>query len=509
MDDKIIVSNRSALTAKYGAAGHAKIKAAVGALIAADARRGIKGRMVYLDDAAAMKRVRGRAVTDASSERQNKEAVDAIFKATNPEYLMILGSTDVVPHQDMTNPMFDPPDDEDKYAYGDLPYACDAPYSREVATFKGPTRVVARLPDLTGANEPSHLLRLLDVAAKHQTRDVTDYGTYFGLSTHSWRKSTALSLFNVFGNSDALTLSPPSGPTHPAKRLAPLAHFINCHGGKSDPAFYGEEGREQPESLTSSAIKGRIKAGTVAAAECCYGAELYDSVTLALPLPICQHYLNQGAYGYFGASTIAYGPSVGNGAADLITQYFLLAIVDGASLGRAALIARQKFVQQTGELDPADLKTLAQFSLLGDPSIHPAKISSPTGLPKGIEMAEAERYQRRERRAKLRAVGEFLRDTKPTAARKSRTARRSPTVSAALANIAREAGIGARKDFTAYDVKIPAAAKARGGKVSAVASRYYLVVYRPKSGGVAGRSIVAVAKEAGGRIVGYRIYEEK
>src|SRR4029453_14340311 len=105
--------------------------------------------------------------------------------------------------------------------------------------------------------------------------------------------------------------------------------------------------------------------GAGAAVECCYGAQLYDSVTLSLPLPICQRYLIQGAYGYFGSSTIAYGPEEGNGAADLITQYFLLAILDGASLGRAALQARQQFVQQTGELDPVDLKTLGQFNLLG------------------------------------------------------------------------------------------------------------------------------------------------
>jgi hypothetical protein len=40
---------------------------------------------------------------------------------------MILGAPDVVPHQDLTNPVFDPPDnDPDQFAYGDLPYACDA-----------------------------------------------------------------------------------------------------------------------------------------------------------------------------------------------------------------------------------------------------------------------------------------------------------------------------------------------------------------------------------------------
>lgn len=511
LEDKIIVSNRAALTAKYGAAGLTGIKTAVDALIAADAERGIKSRFVYLDDVVAMKRFRGRAVNDRTSTRQNKEAIDAIFRAVNPEYLMILGAPDVVPHQDMTNPAFDAPDDPDKFAYGDLPYACDTKYSRDIATFKGPTRVVGRLPDLTKADKPSYLLRLLAIATKYRSRKVTDYGTYFGLSTQSWRKSTEMSLFNVFGNSASLTLAPPNGPKHPASRLAPLAHFINCHGGLADPAFYGEKGNSQPESLTSNTIVKKIKVGTVAAVECCYGAELYDSVTLSLPMPICQRYLIQGGCGYFGSSTIAYGPEEGNGAADLITQYFLLAVLDGASLGRAALLARQRFVQQTAELDPVDLKTLGQFNLLGDPSIHPAVVASATIVPKGVNTDQSNRQDRRERRAKLKAVGEFLQETKPTASRKAGKARKSATVQKALANIAREAGIGARKDFTAFDVKAPRGARPRGSKATPVASRYYVAVYRPKnrSRDVESLSVAAVAKEVSGRIVGYRIYTEK
>ena len=78
MDDKIIVSNRAALMAKYGGAGVAKIKTAIDGLIAADAKRGIKSRLVYLDQAAAMRRFQGRAVDDHASARQNKVAIDAI-----------------------------------------------------------------------------------------------------------------------------------------------------------------------------------------------------------------------------------------------------------------------------------------------------------------------------------------------------------------------------------------------------------------------------------------------
>src|SRR4051794_16319668 len=173
--DKIIVSNRAALTAKYGTAGVAKIKTAVDALVAADAVRGLKSRLVYLDDATAMKGFKGKAVTSPLSPRENKDAIDAIFRAVNPEYLMIMGAPDVVPHQDMANPAFTPSnDDPDKFAYGDLPYACDKPYARDVAAFKGPTRVVGRLPDLAMAKpekpySPSYLISLLGVAEKYKS----------------------------------------------------------------------------------------------------------------------------------------------------------------------------------------------------------------------------------------------------------------------------------------------------------------------------------------------------
>jgi hypothetical protein len=507
MDDKIIVTNRAALKAKYDSAGLTKIGQAVDALMKADAKRGIKSRLVFIDRAATMNSFNGSAVTDPADPKQNKNAIDAIFRKANPEFLMILGAIDVVPHQDIKNPAFDPPDDPDPNADGDLPYACDTPYSRDIATFKGPTRVVGRLPDLHGATgNPAFLLRLLATAATYRSRKATDYAAYFGLSTHSWRKSTAESLFNMFGDSDALKLAPPGGPAFSAKALAPLAHFINCHGGQSDPTFYGEKGSSQPVSLTSDSIAKKIKRGTVAAVECCYGAELYDSVTLSVAMPICQRYLNRGAYGYFGSSTIAYGPEEGNGAADLITQYFLLALLGGASLGRAALVARQKFVEQVGELDPVDLKTLGQFNLLGDPSIHPVVIASPTEVPKGVDVAKSERNERQQRRAKLRAVGEMLQETKPTASQKARKVRKSPAVRKALANIARKAGIGTRKEFTAYNVKMPKGVRRRGTKAAPAASRYYVAVYRPS---VDAHSVAAVAKEVDGRITAYRIYMEK
>ena len=422
---------------------------------------------------------------------------------------MIFGATDVVPHQDMKNPAFDPPDDPDQYAYGDLPYACDTAYSRDIATFKGPTRVVGRLPDLTGARDPSHLIALLACGGEYRSQDVTDYGEVFRL------------------------IDPILAEVHGTEPLQYVRQLCRAHAGtaRADPSIRPAAWRRSAISSIATEVRqiristarrairsrcrspatssrGKIKPGTVAAVECCYGAELYNSVTLSLPLPICQRYLIQGAYGYFGSSTIAYGPEEGNGAADLITQYFLLAILDGASLGRAALLARQRFVEQTAELDPMDLKTLGQFNLLGDPSIHPVVVASATNVPKGVDIEKSSRVERRARRAKMQAAGEMLQETKPTASRKATRARKSSAVRKALANIAREAGIGKRKEFMAFNVKYRRRRRSRGSKAAPAASRYYVAVYRPRAPRRS-YSVAAVAKEVGGRIVGYRIYMEK
>src|SRR6185312_3621827 len=127
MEDKIIVTNRSALQKKYGSKGFELISKAVSELSDADKKRGIGTRIVFLDDVSYVKKTGGKAVMNASNPRENKEAIDSIFKHFNPQYLMILGAPDIVPHQDLKNLT----GDDDANASGDLPYACDVPYSQE------------------------------------------------------------------------------------------------------------------------------------------------------------------------------------------------------------------------------------------------------------------------------------------------------------------------------------------------------------------------------------------
>ena len=346
MEDKVIVTSRIALRNKYGTNGLAKINAALKTLVAADKKRGLNTKVIYLDHAPTMKKFGAKPLANGQDCRSAKIAIDKIFTSLEPDYLMILGAPDVVPHQDLTNPAYSSGGDDDRHALGDLPYACNGPYSRDPAQFVGPTRVVARLPDLTGGNDPSYLVKLLRTAANWKARPVADYGNYFGLSADVWKGSTGLSLDNIFGNNNSLLLAPPKGPKYSSAQLGALTHFINCHGAPVSPEFYGQKGNSYPISLTTAATAGAISTGTVASVECCYGGELYNPSVFGIAMPICQSYLEQGTYGYFGSTTIAYGPANGNGAADLICQYFLLNVLEGASIGRAALMARQQFVAQ-------------------------------------------------------------------------------------------------------------------------------------------------------------------
>src|SRR5215211_6968250 len=104
------------------------------------------------------------------------------------------------------------------------------PYSRDPARFVGPTRLVGRLPDLVSADEPSYLVSLLKTAANYKRRSRDDYIGYFGLSAKVWKRSTRLSLDNIFGNARKLLLAPPSGPDYARGQLHNRMHFINCHG---------------------------------------------------------------------------------------------------------------------------------------------------------------------------------------------------------------------------------------------------------------------------------------
>jgi hypothetical protein len=522
MTDKVILSNGSALAAKYGAAGAKQIRRAVQSLIAADARRQLTSVYIELDDAAAMKKYGKAVVTNSASGQQNKLAIDAVYRSLAPDYIVLLGAVDVIPHQSLANPLFKsakPDDDPDRFVPSDLPYACETGYSTAIENFTGATRVVGRLPDLTGGTDPSYLAGALESAAAAKPRPRADYEPYFSISADVWKKSTALSLNAIFGGDGDEQVCPPSVPPWSAALLGRRSHFINCHGAPRSPEFFGQKGQDYPVSLEASQLNGKLTEGVVAAMECCYGAELYDVTKVENHQPgIGNTYLANHALGYLGSTTVAYGPDDSNDWADTLCQYFLEAVLGGASLGRALLEARQKYIQAAPTpLGPIDLKTLAQFLLLGDPSVQPVQPAPSQPLTKSVTASLAHskmfssivsgRGLRIERRKDLITNGLALARTWPTIRTRTSSAP-SAAMHAQLEKLAGQMGLKAPSMFTFKTSKTGAATSRAGAQPKALIAKQadvtavhvMLDAGVPTKNGVQ-RTTAVVVREASGRIV--------
>lgn len=469
---KVIVSNRARLTTKYRAAFGGKIQPALTSLINADLGRGINTVVVYLDVAADMRGVGGKPVTNASNEQQNKNAIDAVYNYYKPDYLVILGAPDVIPHQSLVNPAFTPDNpagDPDKDVPSDLPYACPGPYSRsgDIKAFLNPIRVVGRLPDINNGSNAEAMVSALNTAARFTSRAPNIYQQYLGVSAGVWSTSTRLSLQGAFGNATAVQEVPPQNSRWTNAQLAAASHFFNCHGANVDSHYYGQPADGQavyPISHDASYIAGKIVPGTVCAAECCYGAELYDPAYTSGQMGIANQYMVDGAYGFFGSTTIAYGPSDSNAYADILCRDFFSILLTGASLGRAVLQARQNYIGSTAQLTAVDLKTIAQFYLLGDPSVQPVSVDRPKARVMAMKGArimaapveKAVAGERAERRAMLAQKGLAL---AASVGIPGRTITPPAAVKSHLESALRELGVN-EAVYTSYEVDTPSQGQA-------------------------------------------------
>src|SRR5262245_37455897 len=239
--DKVIVSNVAVLTQKYRAAGAARVGAASRNLVTSDARRGIVSVFVDLSDAATMSNYGVAAIpaAQATNAQLNKTAIDAVFQKDQPAYLTLLGSTDVIPHVPLANPMLG---DGDADLPSDLPYACGQPYSTNVQDFTAPTRVVSRLPDVTHGSKPAYLVGVLGTAARHSQQPAAKYSAFLGISAQVWKVSSQMSLAATFGTNAGMKVSPTDGPRWTVAEAKRQSHFVNCHGAPADPNFYGQRG---------------------------------------------------------------------------------------------------------------------------------------------------------------------------------------------------------------------------------------------------------------------------
>jgi hypothetical protein len=291
-----------------------------------------------------------------------------------------------------------------------------------------------------------------------------------------WRRSTSRSLKALFGKKAKPRLSPHDGPQWTAEELLPLWHFINCHGAPIDTHFYGQKKRSYPIAHDASLLARKITRGTVVTAECCYGSQLFDPAMATGP-GIAVTYLREGAIGFMGSTTVAYGPATRNNYADLLCRFFLESARQGASLGRALLEARQRFVKDAAPINPVDLKTLAQFLLLGDPSVRavsPAAETRVRGMSKRMALRHAEGRARLEATAAVLVRGVDSVAPMPDAPAPKKIETR-------LKKEARAAGYEPAADVRTFDVRTSAnlAARRLVQPAAPEETRFHLLTARP------------------------------
>lgn len=433
---KIIVTNRSAIENKYGRDAGKVIKLLDG-IIDADKKREIGTSVIFVDKTADMKKVKGKAVKDHTNEEQNVTAVQNIFKSANPDYLLIFGSADIIPLIAIKNPVykeFADEDDEDedgdnteldpedgKYILSDLPYACDVPFTKGYKRYmsgKHAIRVVGRLPDIIDNPSLPYFKKIVKHASGWKSKQEQTENA-FVLSTNDWSKISRATAKSLFGNKFNMHISRNQNSKEDHKLKNYDLHLINCHGDVESPAFFNSQ---SGFALTSKQLNRKIKKGSVVAAECCFGAELFWDPQIDLAM--ASNYLEEGAYAFMGSTTTSYGATNKDNEpfdADIITRYFLKYVLEGRSTGSALQQARIDFKRDvfstTGGADVLpSYKTLLQFYLIGDPSIHYIRKNNAeeAPVPKGIKKRRKASSVRAERlvtpRVTAKKVGKPVRE---------------------------------------------------------------------------------------------------
>lgn len=384
MSKKLLVSNKKALVDKYGALGFEKVDSALKKMISSDKDRGFETTLLYVDDADSCSSFGVQPTTKGGKPREVKRVIDSVFENNPQEYICLIGGDEIIPFFRFRNPLYDPTlvGDTDEFIPTDNPYASSASYRRSPDNFLIPDRSLGRLPDETGrdVNEPTLLLNEIEYGV--QARPVMEnvFELQWGYSAKEWEEASKAVTGYLSISSSRFHLSPPLRAENFDVGYASdmLLHYFNLHGSATDAEWYGQNGYSFPEAYAPDIVEQMSVHNSIIATEACYGGDILDR---KIPDSITMTYLNRGCVGFVGSTNIAYGPlAPPNTDADLIAKYFLKAIQEGRSTGSALTEAKIRLSEEAeyyGEgLDDSDYKTLFQFVLYGDPSIHPVQSPS-------------------------------------------------------------------------------------------------------------------------------------
>jgi len=406
---KVSVTVKRHLEHKYDRASLTKINTAIEDWIAADADRGIQTVHVAVDDPSEMREVwrnyfpkapRVRSVSGKATPVKIKRVIDDLWERLRPKYLVLFGGDDVVPMFKVPNPTLywrTNVSDWDRMLPTDNPYASSKAFDpQNIDSYLVPDRVIGRIPDMKGSRkrtDPTWLLNYLKTATSWASLSPNFYEKTYAICTSESTGAGKECMQFISKPVSDLLISPPTDDTLTSarNRLSAPLHLIKCHGNRLDATFWGHDTGENNEkkawkrAITSTTLKACLKPATIVGTTCCWGAQIFSPdarhVRSHKRWPLASTYLRKGALGFVGATGRAWFGGDTMRFADYIVGDYFKWILRHASIGRALLESKHGYMcyylEGGGTADALDQKTMVEYVLLGDPSIHPvaAKVS--------------------------------------------------------------------------------------------------------------------------------------
>ncbi len=238
-----------------------------------------------------------------------------------------------------------------------------------------PTRAIGRIPDHPGDTALSFAQRMAALCSPFSPGDGA--GTFYVLGAKVWEKTTR-SMTARLDTAAAVDLAPPRAPADFGSAafvdIAARRHLFNLHGSDRDARWFGQDGTRYPPALDPGAIAALASQkklqGALVISQACYGAFLlFPGGLRKVDESCCLQFLERGAAGFLGSTTIAYGGVTGEmSCSDILAVEFLRAVSAGAPLGAALRKARSALASAVrSPPSGTELKTLLQFVLYGDP----------------------------------------------------------------------------------------------------------------------------------------------
>jgi len=294
-----------------------------------------------------------------------------IVAVAAPRYLFIIGNEKIIETAFVENNC-----DADRDVASDLVFSVLRNFSASQAVGRiSPVLQVGRLP-VFHKETADGFRRYFETVAS--IRNWVNPAKNYCLSAWVWHEMSE-KIYRTFSSND-IDISPETTVDNVDRNIPRSTglYFFNLHGSSNSGLWYGQKGTDYPEAFSPRSFNGN-RTAFVLAVEACYGARCSDGIGPGESI-LLQALVN-GCVSFLASSRIAYGKASGDAyCADVIAGEFLYYISRGAAAGDAYFAGIKKITAK-GRLDDAEIKTILEFALYGDPALVPCGSFSKSFVP--------------------------------------------------------------------------------------------------------------------------------